>query len=120
MEPKLSVVIRIELDAHRVRIVVTGRLTGLNQQALHLLIDRARTLTPGARVVIDLSSAVIAEPAGLELLREAVNHAPLAGPIGTVDFLLPIPDLERSMTGEAHPLGAEQPTQSALTRRVAA
>lgn len=119
MEPKLSVVVRVDLDAHQVRIVVTGHLTGLNQQGLHPLMRRASTLTPGLRMVVDCSAAVLTDPAVLDLLREAA-HGTAAGPQGEVEFLFPTPDLEQSMTGGAQPVGADQPTRPAPTRRAAA
>ncbi|GAA1760815.1 hypothetical protein [Kocuria aegyptia] len=89
MTHKLSVTVQIDLDGKNVRIMATGCLTEANQQALPPLIARARTLTPGIRVTVDLSGAEHVEAAGADLLRWAIDHE---GPQhGSVELVLPEP-----------------------------
>ncbi|MEX5258520.1 hypothetical protein [Kocuria arenosa] len=87
MHHKLSVAVRVDLDGRHVWVVVTGCLTEASQWALHPLIRRARTLTPGLRVTVDLSGAHHVEASAVSLLRLAIAQEDLghrAGPVGLV------------------------------------
>jgi hypothetical protein len=88
-DPKLSVLVRVDLDGRRLRLVVTGALTVANQQGLHPVIARARTLTPAAEVRLDLSACGTAEPAAVELLRGWIDQGCRDGSGGTVGLVLP-------------------------------
>jgi hypothetical protein len=90
-DPKLSVLVRVDLDGRRLRLVVTGALTGANQHGLHPVIERARTLTPAAEVLLDLSACTPLEPAAVELLRAGVDQERRDRPAGTVELVLPEP-----------------------------
>jgi hypothetical protein len=90
-DPKLSVLVRVDIDGRRLRLVVTGALTGANQQGLHPVIERARTLTPAAEVLLDLSACTPADPAAVELLRAGIEQKCRDRPAGTVELVLPEP-----------------------------
>lgn len=81
MVPKLTVVVQVDLEAHRVCVEVSGELTELNQQALHPLVHRARSLPPTAGVTVDLSGAHVADAAAVERLRQAFAQDPVATPV---------------------------------------
>ncbi|MEX5303287.1 hypothetical protein [Kocuria sabuli] len=85
MVDKISVTVQVDLDGKYGRIVATGCLTGAGQRALHPLIRRARALTPGTHVVVDIRGAHLMEPAGVDLLRRAVAQD------GAVELALPDP-----------------------------
>jgi hypothetical protein len=87
---KISVLVRVDIDGRRLRLVVTGALTGANQRALHPVIERARTLTPAAEVRLDLSGSFL-EPAAVELLRAGIDRQRRDRPAGTVELVLPEP-----------------------------
>lgn len=92
MEHFLSVVVQIELDSRRVRLVVTGDLTARNHRALSPLVGRARALFPGAAVTVDLTGAQHVDPGGLELLRWSLDIGPGAEPADAVQVLTrPVP-----------------------------
>lgn len=91
MDQKISVTVRIDLDGSTVRILVSGFLTSLSQRALHPLIRRAHTLSPGVRVIVDLSPARAMERDGLRLLREEIAHYGSG-----VEFIIPDPLPTRS------------------------
>ncbi|MFF0988444.1 hypothetical protein [Kocuria nitroreducens] len=79
---KLSVLVRIDLDGRHVSLVVTGLLTGTNQQALAPLAVRARALFPEADVTVDLHQAPEAEPSAVDLLRWSLDDVqPVTGPV---------------------------------------
>lgn len=83
--PKLSVLVRIDLDGRHVALVVTGVLTGTNQQALVPLATRARALFPGSDLTVELHQAHEAEPAAVDLLRWSLEDArPVTGPVRIV------------------------------------
>jgi anti-anti-sigma regulatory factor len=88
---ELSVLVRIDLDHRRVRLVATGRLTETNQRVLYPLIHHARTLTSDTEVVIDLTSLESAESAALDLLCWEVAHEETGQPTGPVQFVLTEP-----------------------------
>ena len=73
-DPKLSVLVRVDLDGRRLRLIVTGCLSAANQQALHPVIERARTLTPAAEVLVDLTAGGPPEPAAVALLRAGIDQ----------------------------------------------
>lgn len=80
--PKLSVLVRIDLDGQHVALAVTGLLTGTNQQALAPLAVRARALFPDSDLTVDLLQAHEAEPAAVELLRWSLEEVqPVTGPV---------------------------------------
>jgi hypothetical protein len=88
---KLSVTVQIDLDGQSLRILAAGCLTAASQRALHPLIRRARTLTPGIHVSVDCTGAHHVEPAGVELLRAATDHDEAAEMLRPVEFLFPDP-----------------------------
>ncbi len=87
MDHSLSVVVQIELDTRCVHLVVTGDLTERNHRVLTPLVARARTLVPGAAVVVDLTGAQHVDPGGLDLLRWSLDHDPLPESGGAVRVL---------------------------------
>ena len=109
MNPKLSVTVQVDLDGRNVTVLVTGCLTEASQWALHPLIRRARTLTPGVRVTVDLNGAQHIEAAGIDLLRWTLDHdAPLPRQ-GPVTLVVPDPL-------PAHPVATARPVPAAPTR----
>lgn len=79
---RLSVLVRIDLDGRHVALVVTGLLTGTNQQALAPLAVRARALFPESDVTVDLHQAHEAEPDAVDLLRWSLDEVqPVTGPV---------------------------------------
>ena len=75
MNPELSVLLQIDVEANYLNVAVTGHLTETNQRALYPLIRRARALVPGIRITLDLSGARFAEAADLELLCWSIEQA---------------------------------------------
>ncbi|MFE7629623.1 hypothetical protein [Kocuria sp. NPDC057446] len=74
--------VRIDLDGRHVTLVVTGLLTGTNQQALAPLAVRARALFPESDVAVDLHQAHEAEPEAVDLLRWSLDDVqPVTGPV---------------------------------------
>lgn len=90
-DPKLSVLVRVDLDGRHLCLVVTGALTSADQQGLHPVIRRARTLTPAAEVALDLRACTPLEPAAVELLRGGIEQECRDRPGGTVEIVLPEP-----------------------------
>lgn len=90
-DPKLSVLVRVDLDGRHLRLIVTGCLTVANQQGLHPVIERARTLTPtsAVEVLVDLTAADLSEPAAVEVLRAGIEQQCRDRPGGTVGLVLP-------------------------------
>lgn len=72
LDPKLSVLVHVNLHGQHLHLVVTGCMTAANQQGLHPVIGRARTLIPAAEVLVDLRSCAPVEPAAVELLRAEI------------------------------------------------
>jgi ABC-type transporter Mla MlaB component len=92
MDHHLSVVVQVDLEDRCVHLVVTGRLTERNHRGLAPLVRRARTVLPGAAVVIDLAGAQHVEQAGLDLLRWSIDHdGDLAGPAPVQVLTRPVP-----------------------------
>jgi hypothetical protein len=84
---KISVLVEVDLDGQFVRVNVTGALTAMNQQGLHPVLRRARTMLPDATVTVDLTCVRELEPVAVDLLRRAVEHEDhLRGAVG---LLLP-------------------------------
>ncbi|MEX5260189.1 hypothetical protein [Kocuria sp. CPCC 205263] len=83
--------VQVDLDGQALRVLATGCLTAASQRALHPLIRRARTLTPGIHVTVDCTGAHHVELAGVELLREATDHDAGAEMLRPVEFLFPDP-----------------------------
>ena len=104
MTQKLSVLVQVDLDGHHVTIKVTGTLTTLSQQGLHPLIRRARTLTPGIEVTVDLTKLTRVEAAAVESLREALNATDSIGQGGPVHLLDPEPTAAALAATAAHPV----------------
>lgn len=73
MTPKLSVVVHVDVDGRRVRVAVTGRLTAVNQQGLHPVLEQARTVFP--EVTADLSATDCPDPHAVAQLRRALDDA---------------------------------------------
>jgi hypothetical protein len=90
-DPKLSVLVRVDLDGRHLRLVVSGALTQVNQQGLHPVINRARTLTPAAVVALDLRACAPLDPGAVELLRAGIEQQCRDRPGGTVELVLPEP-----------------------------
>ena len=91
-DPKLSVLVRVDLDGRHLRLIVTGCLSAANQQALHPVIERARTLTPAAEVLVDLTAGGPPEPAAVALLRAGIDQQCRDRPGGgRVKLVLPEP-----------------------------
>lgn len=91
MSPMLSVLVQVDLDDRRVIIKVTGALTTVSQQGLYPLIRRARALTPGIDVTVDLTGLARFEASAARLLQEALQHVELTGRGAQVQLLLPRP-----------------------------
>lgn len=85
MNPRLSVVVQVDVDGRHVVLAVMGTLTSHNQQALPPLVARARTLFPEAGLTVDLEQARAAEPAALDLLARSLRD----GHPGTVRITAP-------------------------------
>jgi hypothetical protein len=68
MNPKLSVLVQIDLDGQQVTLDVTGTLTETNQQVLPPLIHRARTTFPEAGLSVNLHRARLGDPAAIDAL----------------------------------------------------
>lgn len=96
MNHKLSVTIQVDLDGKHIRVLTTGCLTALSHRALHPLIRRARTLSPGVQVLVDLSGAHHIEAAGVTALRWAIDNDDPRPGRGPVELVLPdsLPDHE--------------------------
>lgn len=91
MNPKLSVLLQIDVEANYLNVAVTGHLTETNQRALYPLINRARALVPGIQVTIDLSCARHIDPVGLDLLRWGIEQTDPDRPRGRIRLVLPEP-----------------------------
>lgn len=101
MNPKLSVLLQIDVEANYLNVAVTGHLTETNQRALYPLIRRARALVPGIRITLDLSGARFAEAADLELLCWSIEQADPERSGDRVGLVLP-----DRQAGSAAPSGA--------------
>ncbi|MFF0945107.1 STAS domain-containing protein [Kocuria sp. CPCC 205300] len=106
MSPKLFVLVHVDPDDRRVIIKVAGALTTVSQQGMYPLIRRARALTPGIEVTVDLTGLTRFEAAGARLLQEALHRAELTGRGAHVRLLLPQPS-PTAITGAGAPDGAE-------------
>lgn len=120
MSQKLSVLVQVDLDGHHVTIRVTGTLTMISQQGLPPLIRRARTLTPGIRVTVDLTMLTRVEAAAVGLLHEALDEAEPTGQGGQVHLLWPEPTAAARTGMASHPdaqagAGPAVPSSSALS-----
>lgn len=85
----LSVVVQIDLHGADVRLVVTGTVTDATQRVLHPLMDRARSILPGAMVWVDLTGADRVETTAVELLQSALQHDHPDSGAGSVKILTP-------------------------------
>lgn len=108
MEPKLAVVVQIDLDGGQARIVVTGLVTEVNQRGLCPVIDRARRLAPGIQVSVDLSGCESVEPVAVDLMRWAVEQEQVGAAAGPVEFLLPDPETASADPTARMTVAAEQ------------
>ena len=99
MNPKLSVLVHIDLDGRHVTLDVAGTLTETNQQALPPLIARARTTFPEARLSVDLQRAQLREPTAIDVLARNLRN----GSSGTapVQITAPAPTI-RNHLGHQH------------------
>lgn len=112
LDPKLSVLVRVDLHGQHLRLVVIGCLTAANQQGLHPVIDRARTLIPAAEVFLDLRSCAPVEPAAVELLRAGIAQQRTDRSGGTVEIVLPDPQPVAATMPAQRP-GAVRPGEDA-------
>ncbi|MGX5357662.1 hypothetical protein [Kocuria sp. KH4] len=95
MQRKLPVLVEVDPDGRHVRVHVSGAVTAVNQQGLHPVLRRARTMLPAATVGLDLSCVRDLDPHALDLLRAAVEQDPALG--DAVEILLP----EQASSGAA-------------------
>jgi hypothetical protein len=98
MTPKLSVVVHVDVDGRHARVAVTGRLTAVNQQGLHPVLQHARAVFP--RVTVDLTAADCPDPHAVAQLCRALDLA--AGPSDPVTVLAP-PTVPEHSGGPATP-----------------
>jgi len=83
MNPKLSVLVQVDLEGRHLTLAVTGTLTETNQQALPPLVQRARAAFPHAQLTVDLNHARLAGNTAVELLRRGLlDQAPANGSSG--------------------------------------
>ena len=75
MEPKLRVVIQLDIDLRQVRLAVRGRVTEQNSRVLYVLARRANAAVPGLGVVLDLHQASISSEALAALDRSCETGA---------------------------------------------
>lgn len=71
MEPKLRVVIQLDIDLRQVRLVVRGRVTEKNSRVLYVLARRANAALPGLDVMLDLGQATVTPDALAGLRRSS-------------------------------------------------
>ncbi len=107
MTHKLCVTVQVDLDGRTLRVLATGCLTAASQRALHPLIRRARTLTPGIHVTVDCTGTHHVEPTAVELLRAATDHDQAAETLRPVEFLFP-DSLSDARGGVSSPQGNPQ------------
>jgi hypothetical protein len=74
MNPKLSVLVQIDLDGRHVTLDVTGTLTETNQQVLSPLIHRARTTFPEAGLSVNLHRARLGDSAAIDALAGSLQE----------------------------------------------
>lgn len=112
LDPKLSVLVRVDPHGQHLHLVVTGCLTAANQQGLHPVIDRARTLIPAAEVLVDLRSCAPVEPVAVELLRAGIVQQRTDRAGATVEIVLPDPQTVAATAPVQRP-GAVRPGEDA-------
>ena len=78
MDPKLRVVVRLDIDRESANIEVRGHVTTRNIVALYSLVRRTSALAPGRGVTINLQHARI-EAAALEELHRCSESKQLPG-----------------------------------------
>jgi hypothetical protein len=89
MDPKLSVLVQVDLDGAYVRLGVTGCLTEANQHVLCPLVRRARILIPPVIFSVDLTEADHVEAIAVDLLRWAFDHDETLDGASPVELLVP-------------------------------
>ncbi|MEX5261765.1 hypothetical protein [Kocuria sp. CPCC 205263] len=89
MKHTMSVLVQVDLDGTHVRVLVTGCVTEANQHVLHPVIERARALTAGVHVHVDLASVQHLEPTAVTLLRAAVDHGGVSSGSGAAGITVP-------------------------------
>ncbi|MGQ1795859.1 hypothetical protein ACT4S5_01785 [Kocuria oceani] len=85
--------------------ITAGALTALSQQGLHALIHRARTLTPGILVTVDLTALAPVDDSAVRLLEQALEDPGRTGRGGAVRLVLPVA-ARPAPSGSADPAGA--------------
>lgn len=70
----LSAVVQIDLHGANAPLVVTGTVTDATQRAVHPLVNRVPSISPGAVVWMDRTRADRVEPTAGELLPTALRH----------------------------------------------
>ncbi|MFT4469613.1 hypothetical protein ACMX2H_06825 [Arthrobacter sulfonylureivorans] len=78
MDPKLRVVVRVDMDRESAQIEVRGHVTTRNIVALYSLVRRTSALASGLGVIINLQHARI-EAAALEELHNCSQSEHLPG-----------------------------------------
>ena len=78
MNTKIHVLVRIDPDGARARLLVRGEVTAGSVQALYVLARRANSLVPALALVLDVSGAQVSPNALEELHARAVAaHLPV-------------------------------------------
>jgi hypothetical protein len=72
MKHSLSVIIRADVAADEIRIIVRGCVTEQSETALHPILRRALALDPEAPVIVDLRETSHCEATAVALLEEAI------------------------------------------------
>ena len=108
MDHKLSVLVQVDLGETYVRLLVTGCLTEANQQTLHRVVTRARTLIPAATVTVDLTAADHLEASAVEQLTRALGQDASKGGASPVEILTSdsLPDHEPAPARMIHHMQA--------------
>ena len=77
MNSKLHIVVRIDLDRARAKVIAKGHITVHSVNALYVVAKRANSLKEGLDLELDISQAFVDE-AALEMLRTAseTRHLP--------------------------------------------
>jgi hypothetical protein len=82
MDPKLRVVVRLDIDQESAQIEVRGHVTTRNLVALYSLVRRTSSLASGLGVTINLQHARV-EAAALEELHNCSESEHLPGYVAT-------------------------------------
>jgi hypothetical protein len=91
MDPKLRILVRLDLDCTSVSMVTSGHVTAESVGALYSVVKRASSLMQGLTVIIDLTAAHV-DAEALEQLQQCSHTKHLPGHIDPLqsDFQLNI------------------------------